>query len=35
MLVSFIPGKSLFLTAVVIAWVIGAGIMPVAGKFAR
>lgn len=33
MLVSFIPGKSLFLTAVVIAWVIGACIMPVAGRY--
>ncbi len=35
MLVSFIPGKSLFLTAVVIAWVIGACILPVAGRYAR
>ena len=35
MLVSFIPGKSLFLTAVVIAWVIGACIVPVAKRYAR
>lgn len=34
MLVSFIPGKSLFLTAAVIAWIIGACILPVARKYA-
>ena len=33
MLVSFIPGKSLFLTAVVIAWVIGICIVPVAKRY--
>lgn len=33
MLVSFIPGKSLFLTAVVIAWVIGVCIVPVANRY--